>query len=318
MADPPLLPMAFVPAPNRYSETETDNDRLTSSLRLYGAVHALLGCAVGEAGGIAFAASVGLNAVARVACGAIVGLVLSQSFGLAFFRRHRWGAGEALAASLGIGRVAVPLMILITSAVLLAVPGAAGAGPQDPLLWQSLLLATSLGFTLGFALEGWSADRGSGRAGKPGGASADRPSVERRLPPEVVMASREHALTAVRYEGEVIGFVNPEQAWLDPEIAALEDDHPHKRFVSMLCLVGHEMQSGEGAEPYSHELAATYTREILVPEEEFVEAAYLPDVVLAERFNVPLEQVRLRRSELRQRRADADHLGEDADTRAGD
>src|SRR5918999_6111346 len=88
MADPPLLPMAFVPAPNRYSETETDNDRLTSSLRLYGAVHALLGCAVGEAGGIAFAASVGLNTVARVACGAIVGLVLSQSFGLAFFRRH--------------------------------------------------------------------------------------------------------------------------------------------------------------------------------------------------------------------------------------
>ena len=100
----------------------------------------------------------------------------------------------------------------------------------------------------------------------------------------------------VRYGGEVAAVATDHRVLLAPAIAALEPDHPRRRFVAAMVLVGREMTSEPGAEPYDDEQVAFYARILLMPNDEFeVLAQELTDAELAENFNVPLEQVRAKR-----------------------
>jgi hypothetical protein len=113
------------------------------------------------------------------------------------------------------------------------------------------------------------------------------------------------ALTPVRYAGRTVALLDHDRVWLDPSIGVLEADHPLRRFVGMVCLVGHEMQAGGAHEPYDDEVAQLLARTILLPEEAFAFACeVLDDVELAEIFNVPMEQVRARRVDLGLERRD--------------
>ncbi len=104
----------------------------------------------------------------------------------------------------------------------------------------------------------------------------------------------------VRYGGEVVAVVTQHHALLAPSIAALEADHPRRRFVAALILAGREMTAEPAAEPYDDDQAQFYARILLMPNDEFESlAGRLHDVELAEHFNVPLEQVRAKREDVR-------------------
>ena len=93
---------------------------------------------------------------------------------------------------------------------------------------------------------------------------------------------------AVYYRRRIVGLLTGDRAWYQPEIEALDPDDPLRRFVAILCLVGREMQRGEGAEPYDERKASYYARAILMPDEEFDELApTLDDAALAQHFGVP-------------------------------
>src|SRR3954451_2787497 len=103
----------------------------------------------------------------------------------------------------------------------------------------------------------------------------------------------------VRYGGEVVAVVTEHHALLAPSIAALEPDHPRRRFVAAVVLVGREMTAEPGAERYDDEQAAFYARILLLPNDEFeLLAGQLTDAELAEYFNVPLDQVRAKRRDV--------------------
>ena len=101
---------------------------------------------------------------------------------------------------------------------------------------------------------------------------------------------------AVYYRGRAVALLTGDCAWYQPEIEALGGDDPLRRFVATLCLVGREMQRGEGAEPYDERKASYYARAILMPDEEFdALSSTLDDVGLAEHFGVPQEEVEAKR-----------------------
>jgi hypothetical protein len=103
----------------------------------------------------------------------------------------------------------------------------------------------------------------------------------------------------VRYGGAVAAVATERGVLLAPSIAALESDHPRRRFVATLALVGREMTREPGAEPYSDAQAGFYARLLLLPNEEFEELCdQLSDSELAEEFNVPLEQVAAKREDI--------------------
>ncbi len=100
----------------------------------------------------------------------------------------------------------------------------------------------------------------------------------------------------VYYRRRIVGVLTRDRAWYQPEIEALEPDDPVRRFVATLCLVGREMQRGEGAEPYDERKASYYARAILMPDEDFdLLALTLDDPALAEHFRVPVREVEAKR-----------------------
>jgi len=103
----------------------------------------------------------------------------------------------------------------------------------------------------------------------------------------------------IRYGGQVVAVATQHHVLLAPSVSVLEADHPRRRFVAALAMVGREMTSEPGAEPYDDAQAAFYARIVLMPEAEFdLLAERLSDVELAEHFNVPLEQVVAKRADV--------------------
>jgi hypothetical protein len=108
-----------------------------------------------------------------------------------------------------------------------------------------------------------------------------------------------HRDVVVRYGGELAAVATQHRVLLAPNISALESDHPRRRFVATLALVGREMTKEPGAEPYCDQQAAFYARMLLVPNDEFEELCEeLSDAELAEHFNVPLEQIAAKREDI--------------------
>jgi hypothetical protein len=103
----------------------------------------------------------------------------------------------------------------------------------------------------------------------------------------------------VRYGGEVAAVATQHRVLLAPSFSALEGDHPRRRFVAAVALVGREMTREPGAEPYSDDQAAFYARMLLIPNDAFEALCHeLSDAELAEHFNVPLEQVAAKRQDI--------------------
>lgn len=104
----------------------------------------------------------------------------------------------------------------------------------------------------------------------------------------------------VRYAGEVVAIARQDSVFLMPAIAVLELDHPRRRFVTAVALVGHQMSMEPFGEPYDDDLAQFYARILLMPNDDFgVLRGTMGDAdLLAEHFNVPLEQVAAKREDV--------------------
>lgn len=100
----------------------------------------------------------------------------------------------------------------------------------------------------------------------------------------------EHRLAALA-EGDCVVFTD--------HLEALEPDHPVRRFVSAMCLFSCEADAARSRLAYSTEGALLYARALLMPAALFDGLdRELEDHLLAEEFNVPLEQIELRREDL--------------------
>ena len=105
----------------------------------------------------------------------------------------------------------------------------------------------------------------------------------------------------IRYADRTVALCAGDDVLLAPEIAALEPDHPTRRFVSMLCVFSAEVDAGtapDGACGYSPGAAERYARGELMPDELFCPLAHRPDHELAEAFAAPLEQIAKKRRDL--------------------
>src|SRR4051794_844799 len=104
----------------------------------------------------------------------------------------------------------------------------------------------------------------------------------------------------ITYGGQLAAIAAPRRVLLMPPIAAMESDHPRRRFVATLALVWREMRCGAQPEPYDADIAQFYARWILMPNDDFARlSSGMNDAELAEFFNVPAEQVAAKREDVR-------------------
>lgn len=103
---------------------------------------------------------------------------------------------------------------------------------------------------------------------------------------------------AITYGGELVAIATRARVHLAPEVAALPRGDPKLRFVAAMCLYGRDVDTGELAEPYRSGDAELYARCVLLPDDELRLHQHEPDGHLAARFQVPVEQVRAKRTDI--------------------
>lgn len=103
----------------------------------------------------------------------------------------------------------------------------------------------------------------------------------------------------ITHQGRPAAIVARRRAYLLPSVALLEVDHPHRRWVTCLAFFAHDIANGCLPGPYSTRRAEHFARCALIPDDEFQALGRFPDSVLAEYFNVPLDQVAEKRVDLK-------------------
>jgi hypothetical protein len=102
----------------------------------------------------------------------------------------------------------------------------------------------------------------------------------------------------IHHHGQMVAIATTDGGVLLERMLVLEPDHPYRRFAQAMLLYGAAVLAGEVDERYTDARAELFARTLLIPDEEF-DAGHLDhDYRLAQRFNVPLEQVALKRNDL--------------------
>jgi hypothetical protein len=103
---------------------------------------------------------------------------------------------------------------------------------------------------------------------------------------------------AVHYENRVLGFVRGREVRLDPDLLALDADHPDRRWADALASFATLVETGVDAGPYTEARASAFARDRLIPTDEFTKLANWTDLALAVYFSVPRAEIPARRAEL--------------------
>ena len=126
--------------------------------------HCLVGCAAGEATGMAIARALGWSAFGSI--GLAVGLAFLFGYALTTIPliRAGLGFGAVVTTAVASDTLSITIMEAIDNLVVLLVPGALDAGPADALLWVSLAAGFAVAFPFAFVVNRALIGRGRGPA----------------------------------------------------------------------------------------------------------------------------------------------------------
>jgi hypothetical protein len=104
----------------------------------------------------------------------------------------------------------------------------------------------------------------------------------------------------VRYRSDVVAVAGPHRFHLAPQIELLDRDDPLRMLVTFMCAFAGRVHAREVAGPYTDDRAERYARCVLIDDDAFRHAAEasVDDESLANRFNVPVEQIQAKRDDL--------------------
>jgi hypothetical protein len=127
-------------------------------------LHCLTGCAIGEVLGMVIGTAAGLHNATTV----ILSITLAFAFGYGLTMRGvlRAGVGPhaALKVALAADTVSIAVMELLDNTVMLAVPGAMGAGLGSAFFWASLAGSLAVAFVVTTPVNRAMIRRGRGHA----------------------------------------------------------------------------------------------------------------------------------------------------------
>jgi hypothetical protein len=127
-------------------------------------VHCLTGCAIGEVAGMIIGTALGWGNAATIA----LSVVLAFISGYAMTMRPLLSSGLTLAKAATLAFAAdtasVTIMEIVDNAIMLAIPGAMGAGLAQWLFWVSLALSLAIAGVAAFPVNRWLIARGRGHA----------------------------------------------------------------------------------------------------------------------------------------------------------
>jgi hypothetical protein len=106
------------------------------------------------------------------------------------------------------------------------------------------------------------------------------------------------SLLPVMFRGRLAAAATRDRFYLAPHLEPLEEDHPDRFFVSLMCCHARDVLTGAAPGPYSDAAAELAVRIALVDDSDFRLYQQWDDAWLAERYAVPLDQIAHKRHDL--------------------
>jgi hypothetical protein len=124
----------------------------------------LTGCAIGEVAGMVIGTALAWSNLPTI----VLSIVLAFVFGYSLTIRPVLSSGIALSAAIGVAlaadTVSITVMEIVDNAIMIAIPGAMGAGLANWLFWISLAASLVIAFLVTVPVNRWMIGRGKGHA----------------------------------------------------------------------------------------------------------------------------------------------------------
>jgi len=164
---------------HHHHEMPTSGGALTR-VALSATLHCLTGCAIGEVLGMIIGTALGFSNLGTIA----LAVALAFLFGYALTSLPLLRAGLALGAvvpiALASDTLSIAVMEIVDNAIMIAVPGAMGAGLGNLLFWGALSFALVVAGAFALPVNRWLIARGKGHA------VVHETGIHGGLPPRVV------------------------------------------------------------------------------------------------------------------------------------
>jgi hypothetical protein len=138
--------------------------RALTQVALSATLHCLTGCAIGEVLGMLIGTAAGFSNPATI----VLSVVLAFVFGYGLTSLPLLRAGLALSAVIPIAlasdTLSIATMEIVDNTIILAVPGAMGAGLGQLLFWGSLAFSLAVAGAFALPVNRWLIARGKGHA----------------------------------------------------------------------------------------------------------------------------------------------------------
>jgi len=157
--------------------TEAAMDAAASRrLGLAATLHCLTGCAIGEVLGMVVGTAAGWSDLATVVLSVALAFFFGYLLTVSPLLRQGLGLRRAARIALAADTASIAVMEVVDNGVMLAVPGAMGAGLANGVFWASLAFSLAVAFAVTWPVNVWLIRRGRGHAvvhGHHGGHGAD-------------------------------------------------------------------------------------------------------------------------------------------------
>src|SRR5438034_7907734 len=126
-------------------------------------IHCLTGCAIGEVLGMVIGTWLRWDNGATVAISVVLAFFFGYSLTLLPLLKAV-GVATAVKLALASDTASIAVMEIVDNLIMLVIPGAINAGPDNVLFWVSLALSLALAAVAAFPVNSWLIARGKGHA----------------------------------------------------------------------------------------------------------------------------------------------------------
>ena len=127
-------------------------------------LHCLTGCAIGEVLGMVLATWWGWSTWPSVALAVFLAFVFGYALTMRSVLKAGLAFGAAIQVALAADTVSIAVMEVVDNAVLVAIPGAMGAGLANWVFWAALAFSLAVAFVVTVPVNKWMIGRGLGHA----------------------------------------------------------------------------------------------------------------------------------------------------------
>lgn len=151
-------------AHNHNNHKHQHNNHSTNAMAVSATLHCLTGCAIGEVLGLIIGTAFGLSTGATILLAIILAFIFGFSLSTLPLVKAGIGFTAALSVVVAADTLSIATMEIVDNLVMLAIPGAMGAGLVDPLFWVSMPIALTVAFFVALPVNKYLLMRNKGHA----------------------------------------------------------------------------------------------------------------------------------------------------------